>query len=562
MTESTVVEDAEWRLAGTRVIAPLLVRQLPNEVPFGFVGRLAPTSTPIDLYLEALPISTSRALEILHGARAVARVELARGGADDARAAELMAERDGAEELGARIARREQELWRVGIRWTASGSSAPRAIEARVALEARLAALGFRGHVPLHEVGATLAPPALGAPTERPLAFFHTLPTDGLAAFYPFVDETILEPGGILVGLLLEDAAPIFLDRWSHASHSWGIFGTTGSGKSFAAALMVLRSRWMRPELSVTILDPLGEFTRFAETLGGSVIRLGPGSGDRLNPLDPITALGDRQEKAGRVAAMLRALFPTLHDEEAAALDAAVSGLYANGPEVPVLSDLLRAVADLPGGPGRLGTLLEVFRSGSLAMVNGPTTVDPSANVVVVDFRKVPENQLAFHLAYVLDWAYGRLQHAPGPKLLLVDEAHLLARHPATSEFLDRVVRHVRHFEAGVLLLSQHPNDFLPHLTGRSLLGNLSATLLLRIPQPDPALAAFYSLTDSEVEWLPRTRLPKDAGFSEGLLRVGELHLPISIVASTPEFEFLVEQLGAPGRGSDPPNGAPRAPDL
>ncbi|MGI0068474.1 MAG: hypothetical protein ACREB9_08750, partial [Thermoplasmata archaeon] len=331
---------------------------------------------------------------------------------------------------------------------------------------------------------------------------------------------------------------------------------------SFAAALTVLRSRWMRPDLSVTILDPLGEFTRMAETLGGSVIRLGPGSGDRLNPLDPVSAGGDRHEKAGRVAAMLRALFPTLQDEEGAALDAAVSALYSNGPEVPVFSDLLNAVADRSGGAGRLGTLLEIFRSGSLEIVNGPTTVDPTATVVAVDFRGVPEDQLAFHLAYVLDWAYGRLRHAKGPKLLLVDEAHLLARHPATAEFFDRVVRHVRHFEAGVLLLSQHPNDFLEHPTGRSLLGNLSATLLLRIPRPDSMLSAFFSLTPSEIDWLPRTRLPKEAGFSEGLLRVGELHLPIAVVASTPEYEFLVEQMGSTPPPSNGPDGALRAPDL
>lgn len=562
MTTSPVIEDAEWRIVGTRAVAPLLVRQLPNEVPFGFVGRLAPTSTPIELYLEAFPIPPARALEILHGARAVAQVELVRGGADDARAAELEEERAGAEELGRRVARREQELWRVGVRWTAYGSSPARALEARAALEARLATLGFRAHVPRHEVGAALAPPDLTGSGERPFRFFHTLPTDGLAAFYPFVDETILEPRGILIGLLLEDAAPVFIDRWAHASHSWGIFGTTGSGKSFAAALTLLRSRWMRPNLSVTILDPLGEFARLAATLGGSVVRLGPDGGDRLNPLDPVTAGGDRREKAGRVAAMLRALFPTLNDEEGAVLDTAVSALYANGPEVPIFSDLLDAVADRTAGTGRLGALLEVFRSGSLKAVNGPTTINPTAAVVGVDFRGVPEDQLAFHLAYVLDWAYGRLQRAPGPKLLLVDEAHLLARHPATAEFLDRVVRHVRHFEAGVLLLSQHPNDFLEHPTGRSLLGNLSATLLLRIPRPDLALSSFFSLTPNEVDWLPRTHLPKEAGFSEGLLRVGELHLPIAVVASTPEYEFLVTHLGSPATATTAGAGALRASDL
>jgi hypothetical protein len=33
--------------------------------------------------------------------------------------------------------------------------------------------------------------------------------------------------------------------------------------------------------------------------------------------------------------------------------------------------------------------------------------------------------------------------------------------------------------------------------------------------------------------------LPKEAGYSEGLLRFGPSHLPLAVVASTPEYEFL-----------------------
>ncbi|MGI0054529.1 MAG: VirB4 family type IV secretion system protein [Thermoplasmata archaeon] len=558
MTSAPVVEGPDWLRDGARVRSPLVLRQLPNEVPFGFLGRLLPTSESVELYLDARPIGTARAIEILHGARAVAEVELSHGGANDARAAELAAERDGATHLGDRVARREQELWRVGVRLDGTGTRAALATGARAMLEGRLSGLGFRGRVPRYEVRSALAPPDLTGPDERPLGFFHTLPTDGLAAFYPFVDEMVLEPKGTLVGLLLEDAAPVVIDRWSQASHSWGIFGMTGSGKSFAAALHWLRSSWMRPELTVTVLDPLGEFGELARALGGRVIRLGEGPGDRLNPLDPVTTGGDRREKAGRVSAMLRALFPTLRDEESASLDAVVSGLYArDDAPTPTFSTLVDAVAALGERAGRLSTLLEVFRSGSLRGLDGPTTIDAGDGPLVVDFRGVVEEQLPFHLTYVLDWAYGRLQGGSGPKMLIVDEAHLLARHPATAEFLDRVVRHVRHFGAGVTLLSQHPNDFLRHPTGRSLLGNLSATLLLRLPPPDTELASFYGLTDAEAEWLPRSRLPREAGYSEGLLRVGELHLPIAVVASTPEYEFLVGRLAGAGHRNDGPDAPP-----
>jgi hypothetical protein len=165
----------------------------------------------------------------------------------------------------------------------------------------------------------------------------------------------------------------------------------------------------------------------------------------------------------------------------------------------------------------------------------------------------VPEAHRPFHLAYVLEWVYGRLRTADRRRLVLVDESHFLLHDPRTAEFLDHVVRHVRHFGAGFLLLSQHPEDFLRAPAGRSVLANLSATLLLRLTSVSEAVAQQFQLTPSEAEWLPRARLPREAGYAEGLFRLGPSHLPIAVVASTPEYEFLAEALGrAASTGGSP----------
>jgi hypothetical protein len=533
------------------------VQQFPPEVPFGFLGHILPTHETLELSVEAHRIPFSNALEILHGARTVAEAELASGG-NGGSTAQLDLERASAEELGHAVARRAQELWKVGVRFVALDSNRPMVEARRRRLSERLTAIGFRLRVPRYQTREALLPPDLTATEPRPPGYWHTLPTDGLASLYPFGDETLLEPGGILLGLALGDASPVFVDRWSHASYSWGIFGTTGSGKSFAAALMLLRSRWLRPDTSVAVLDPLGEYSAFVRAIGGSVIRVADGKGGRLNPLDPVTTRGDRREKAARVGTMLRALFPSLRDEESAELDAAVSQLYEEGPEVPTLHHLRDRLGERSGGAGRLATLLEVFHSGSLRYLDGPTTASPTEDVVSVDFEGVPDDQMPFHLTYVLDWAYGRLSGRTGPKLLLVDEAHLLARHASTEEFLDRVVRHVRHFEAGVMLLSQSPDDFLARAAGRSLLRNLYTTAFLRLPEVSSPTRAFFGLTDAESEWLTRARLPRETGYSESLWRVGELHLPLAVVASTPEYEFLEATLGRSSASSTFPSTRPK----
>jgi hypothetical protein len=543
--KDTSLESATWFRLGRSYRAPLLVAEFPPELPFGFLGRVLPTTDPLGLTAEIQRIEPARALELVHGARAIAEAELAHGSGGP-RTAELESERDSAEQFGREIARRSQELWKLGIRLVAFGSSRPQSEAVRTRLSERLAALGFRVRIPRYEVSAALAPAYLTGTETRPRGYWHTLPTDGIAALFPFIDESIVEPRGVLVGLALADASPVVLDRWSHSSYSWGLFGTTGAGKTFATALVALRTAWMHPDLELTILDPLGEFGGLVRALGGFTIRPADGSGGRLNPLDPSSTAGDRREKAGRVAASIRALFPSLADVEAAALDTAISRLFERGPDTPTFEDLIAEIELTRDAPGRLLSLLNVFRSGSLKGSNGPSTVPETTGPVSVDFRGIPAEHLAFHLSYVLDWAYGRLRARPGPKLLVVDEAHLLMRSPSTAEFLDRVLRHVRHYRAGVLLVSQAPEDLLGRPEGRAILRNLYAVGLLRLTEVSSDAREFFGLTAAEAEWLPKARLPSEAGYSESLWRVGPLHLPLAIIASTPEYLFLDRTLRTP----------------
>jgi Helicase HerA, central domain len=535
---------------GSRYRAPLLVRELPGEVPFGFLERVLPTTEPVELRIELHRVPPDQALAMVERARQAVEVELSDSGSG-AESSRLEVERMSSRELGLGLARRSQELWKVGMAFVALSSGRVRVESVRARLADRLAGLGFRTRVPRYEVGSALRAALSEVAAPRPRGYWHTLPSDGVASLFPYGDETVLEPGGILVGLALADASPVFLDRWSHSSHSWGLFGTTGSGKSFAAALFALRSRWLRPDLDLLVLDPLGEFGGLVRALGGEVLRLADPGVRRLNPLDPVTTGGDRREKAARVVAMLRALFPSLRDDEAARLDASVTRLYDRGPTVPTLDDLLVEVERDTVDDTRLRSLLEVFRTGSLRDVNGPTTFRTDASPLSIDLSGISQEHRAFHLTYLLDWAYGRLRDRPGPKLVLVDEAHLLATHAPTAEFLDRVVRHIRHFGAGLLLLSQNPDDFLATPSGRSTLRNLHATAFLHLPEVSRETRAFFGLTEAEAAWLPRARLPTVAGYSESLWRIAELHLPLAIVASSPEYEFLRRALGV----STPPAG-------
>jgi hypothetical protein len=554
VTEPPDHESPQFVVRRGRLDGPVVVRRLPKAVPFGFLSRILPTSRAFEFRMQLHRIGRDRAIDMVRTAAAVAEAELGSGTSHEVAEIELGAE--SAHDLERRLAANEQHLFRVGVSFHATAGR-PAALEReRAELVRRLAQLGFAASVPRYQAAAAAAPPALDGSEPRPMGYWQTLPTDAVAAFFPFVDEAVAEPGGVLVGLLLDDAAPVFLDRWRHGSYSWGVFGATGSGKSFAAGLLALRTRWMTEGLEVYVVDPLGEFAGLAGPLGATVVGVGPGAPSRFHPLDPGSTGGDVTEKASRVVAALRAAFPSLADEEVALLDASVARLFAGAatPSFAALAEIVRR----SHAPGRLPGLLEVFVSGSLAYLDETAPSPPPPGSLVLDLHAVPAEQRAFHLAVTLDAIYGRIRRDDRPKLLVIDEAHLLARDPRTAEFLDRLVRHVRHYRTGVLVLSQNPDDFLSTDGGRSLVRNLRATLLLHLAEVSDATRRFFSLTDAEAAWLPQCRLPREAGYSEGLLRFGPSHLPVAVVASTPEFELLGRSIRRAPDADDPPDGTPR----
>ena len=70
------------------------------------------------------------------------------------------------------------------------------------------------------------------------------------------------------------------LDRFAHASHNAIVLGQTGTGKTmFTGAEM---ARCFMRGIRVLAVDPLGDYRRLTDALGGTYLELGAGAG--LNP--------------------------------------------------------------------------------------------------------------------------------------------------------------------------------------------------------------------------------------------------------------------------------------
>ena len=111
--------------------------------------------------------------------------------------------------------------------------------------------------------------------------------TSGLVSTYPFISSSIFEEKGIYIGNNMYNNSLILIDRYNtnkYKNANMCIFGTSGAGKSFYTKLLILRNTLLGIEQYV--IDPEREYTKLAQNLNGTIIKLGPTSDNYINIFD------------------------------------------------------------------------------------------------------------------------------------------------------------------------------------------------------------------------------------------------------------------------------------
>lgn len=124
-------------------------------------------------------------------------------------------------------------------------------------------------------------------------AYERGINSESLAAAYPFVFSSIIEPDGFTLGY---DYYPVILDLWKRDAGQYinsnaVIFGTSGSGKSFFTKLLLLNIYSQNSR--IFILDPENEYQTLAKNVGGTFIDVGSATQGRINPLHVYPVLTD-----------------------------------------------------------------------------------------------------------------------------------------------------------------------------------------------------------------------------------------------------------------------------
>lgn len=366
----------------------------------------------------------------------------------------------------------------------------------------------------------------------RRIPMRRSLMTSTAAILVPFTTQEIFEPGGHFYGVNVDSQNALIVDRTKGRNGNGFILGTSGSGKSEFGKSEIAGILMDRLDDEVLIIDPEREYEPLVKAFGGQVVRIHPGSTDRLNAMDIELDVDDADfdpiaAKSQFVLTMLRTLLGNLTPTQAAIADRVTLALYRSysanrGTALqPTFIDLRNALLATENPDAKVvADGLELYTSGSLGGFSGQTTVDVRNRLVSFDISRLGAEMKTFGMMVVLDQIWSRLvrNHAAGRRTwIYVDEFHLLLRMEDVAEFFREMWARIRKYGGVPTAVTQNIEAVLANLQARLMLSNSDFLALLGQTETDgETLAQLLGLSEAQQQKfshvLPGQGLIKSSG--------------------------------------------------
>ena len=407
------------------------------------------------------------------------------------------------------------------------------------------------------------------------------IPSVTLSAMYPFIFDSIKDPGlSTLLGVDFSGGVILFnqflykIKKENNRNNAnMIILGTSGSGKSTAAKLM-LRTH-IRNGCQIVAIDPENELAEITKTFGGDTIDIGKGGEFGLiNPLEVVIDADEEEIKQGlgytvltRTLQFLKAFMkyydPSIQEDVLTMFSEVVQDTYKRfgidfntdfsgftSKDYPTFSDVYATIK------GRLMSMTEQTQERDIMerlelkirpiikelkfYFDGHTTIDGNSDFMVFNIKELMnsdsnvKNALFFN---VLKYAWGLCLDTSVDTVMMVDEAHVLLGDHNTlgADFLAQVQRRARKYNTGTIIITQQPSDFsAPEVLtqGKAIFDNASYYLVMGLKkQAVEDLSLLIDLNEGEKESIKR--------YSQGeaLFVCGNRRMRINVVVNKNELD-------------------------
>ena len=363
----------------------------------------------------------------------------------------------------------------------------------------------------------------------------RNLDSSTAALTFPFMSSELVQESGILYGVNKSNNSLVIVDRFSLQNANSIVFAQSGSGKSYATKVEILRQ--LMQGTKVIVIDPEREYKLLSESVGGSYIKLSAKSNQKINPFDLRTAFHESEnlsEHTQDLTEIISLMAEGLSSREKAGIDKAILQIYKQTKQQPpLLEDLFRELHIL--GQLKLCERLEKYISGSLADVfNAQTNIELNNRLVVFDIKDLPESLRQIMMLIISNFVGNQVKAKPQKRLLVIDEGWILLQHEESARFVAGLVRRARKYYLGVSIISQQANDFLSNDYGRAIASQSSLRILMRQDTTTiKNVVSEFNLSEYEQNFL----LTCEKG--DALIISDQNHVAIKVVASDKEHPLI-----------------------
>lgn len=369
-----------------------------------------------------------------------------------------------------------------------------------------------------------------------------------LSSLFPFVSFDLTSNQGILFGVNRHNSSLILFDRFSLENYNSVIFAKSGSGKSYATKLEILRSLMF--DTDVIVIDPEREYEFLSEAVDGRYFNISLTSEHHINPFDlPFPREDESPADVLRsniinLVGLFRIMLGGLSPEEDSIMDNAIAETYAlkditpdtnfAGKPAPLMSDLALVLAGMDGGESLAQRLVKYTEGTWSGFINKPTNVDINKKFVVFSVRDMEDELKPVATYIVMHHIWNAVRRNLKKRLLVVDEAWWMMKSEDTASFLFSLVKRGRKYFLGVATITQDVGDFLRSPYGLPIITNSSIQLLLKqSPASIDLVQQTFNLTEEEKYLL------LESNVGEGIFFAGLKHVAIKIIASYTEDQII-----------------------
>ncbi len=380
------------------------------------------------------------------------------------------------------------------------------------------------------------------------IAIAANMNTQPLSTTFPFVSSELTSNDGILYGINRHNNSLILFDRFQMENANSVVFAKSGSGKSYAVKLEILRSLMLGSD--VIVIDPENEYKHLASAVGGSFLNISLNSESRVNPFDlPRAIEGETNEDILRTAVinllgLMNLMLGKLDPTEESIMDRAIWETYgkkditANSDfsniEPPTIQDLVEILSGMVGGESLAQRLTKYTQGTFSGIFNQPTNINLNNQLVVFSVRDLEDTLRPIAIYITLNYIWNVVRSSLKRRILVIDEAWWMMQHDDSARFLFGLAKRARKYYLGVTTITQDVSDFLQSPFGKPIVTNSSLQLLLKqSPAAIDLIAETFFLTEGEKYLL----LESDVG--EGIFFAGLKHVAIKIIASYMEDQII-----------------------